>query len=54
MTRLILQEGLLELLLVLGTLTPLEVDVLRTAVFGNCYQIWRDHVLRVQLYVVEF
>ena len=29
-TRLILQEGLLELLLVLGTLAPFEVDVLTT------------------------
>ena len=29
-TRLVLQEGLLELLLVLGTLAPVEVDVLRT------------------------
>ena len=29
-TRLIFQEGLLELLLVLGTLAPIEVDVLRT------------------------
>ena len=29
-TRLILQESLLELLLVLGTLAPIKVDVLRT------------------------
>ena len=64
-TRLILQEGLLELLLVLGTLAPIEVDVLTTwsppisfilsiCGFWNCHQIGRDHLLRVELYVVEF
>ena len=34
-TRLILQEGLLELLLVLGTLTPVEVDVLQNLISSN-------------------
>ena len=56
--RLILQEGLLELLFVLGTLASIEVDVLRTwshprkfelyiCGFGNCPQCGWDHFFRV-------
>ena len=63
-TRLILQEGLLELLLELGWYL-VKVGVLRTwsspinfncpsAVLGKCPQLGRDHLLRVELYVVEF
>ena len=62
--RLILQEGLLELLLELGWYL-VKVGVLRTwsppinlncpsAVMVNCHQCGWDHVLRVELYVVEF
>ena len=61
-TRLILQ-GLFELLLELGWYL-VKVGILRTwsfpinfncpsAVFGNCPQFGRDHLLRVELYDVE-
>ena len=63
-TCLILHEGLFELLLDLWWYL-VKVGVLRTwsprinfngpsAVFWNCYQFGRDHLLRVELHVVEF
>ena len=64
-TCLILQEGLLELLLVVGTLTPYRGGCSQNLIsskkfylficgFWNCHQFGRYHLLRVKLYVVEF
>ena len=63
-TRLILQDGFLDLLFELGWYL-VKVGVFRTwshpidfncpsAVFGNCPQFGRDYLFRVEFYVVEF
>ena len=63
-TRLILQEGLLELLLELGwylvkvgcsqNLISSNKFSLSICGFWNCHQVGRDHLFVVELYVDEF